>query len=469
MKLLTTASIIPTVGLLTKVLVYAVPLNLDSEELPVSLDHRQGRGLKGNLPSPFTTRDELKAEVDKYCGSPLTYTSVYGPIESWDVSQVTSFRQLFISKACNPDVSAWDTSRLTNLNAFSQDSTFNADISCWNTTSLTTMRDAFWNNKAFNQNIGNWDVSKVTTFDCAFNHASNFNQNLGCWPSTFWNASPGCRTGFNGGTQGQPCVSVGNCNTAGGGGDPHFHAFGNNFFTWQGWCDTILLKTPQLSDAPEIQMNIRSRRVRKWSAIDTVAVKVDSYIAEVGSHDGNLLLNGKEVDGIASPSVPFSVTVSTSATSKHTTLYYFDFGNSKRLEVKVDGRRNMLYTTVSGDYPPGTVGILGSPHRQGLFMRNGTKMKTGDINTYVESWQVRDTDEQIFKQISEPQYPQKCAYYTSEPTSQSSRHLKEIPDVSFGAASNACEGHHPGPMRNWCIDDVILTGDLESAQESFYG
>ena len=45
----------------------------------------------------------------------------------------------------------------------------------------------------------------------------------------------------------------------------------------------------------------------------------------------------------------------------------------------------MIYATLSGNYEKGTVGLLGSPHKPGLFARDGTKMTNEDINKYVES------------------------------------------------------------------------------------
>ena len=36
-------------------------------------------------------------------------------------------------------------------------------------------------------------------------------------------------------------------------------------------------------------------------------------------------------------------------------------------------------------------------------------------------------------------------------------------------AKSACTIHPPGPLTKVCVADVINTGDIESASESFYG
>ena len=88
---------------------------------------------------------------------------------------------------------------------------------------------------------------------------------------------------------------------AGGGGDPHFNAFGEIFYTWQGSCDAILMKTPKWNSTdPEISIHIRTGKVRKWSAIHAVAVKIEKDVIEIGSTDGKLLLNGRESESIES-------------------------------------------------------------------------------------------------------------------------------------------------------------------------
>ena len=83
---------------------------------------------------------------------------IHGPIEDWDVSQVTDFSYLFYGA--------------TN---------FTADLSGWDVSSGTNFNGMFKNATNFNAAIGNWNVSSGTNFSEMFNGATNFNQYIGYW------------------------------------------------------------------------------------------------------------------------------------------------------------------------------------------------------------------------------------------------------------------------------------------------
>ena len=86
--------------------------------------------------------------------------------------------------------------------------------------------------------------------------------------------------------------------SAGGGGDPHFFGFGGTYFTWQGHCDLVLIKTPKLSNGFNLEAHVRTKKVRKWSAIGAIAVKVGQDVIEIQSNDGKLNLNGNKVESV---------------------------------------------------------------------------------------------------------------------------------------------------------------------------
>ena len=53
-------------------------------------------------------------------------------------------------------------------------------------------------------------------------------------------------------------------------------------------------------------------------------------------------------------------------------------------------------------------------------------------------------------------------------SSRSNRHLKELHTVPTVDAIAACAVHHPGPLQNFCVDDVVMSGDLDSAKDEFH-
>ena len=107
-------------------------------------------------------------------------------LNSWDVSNVTSMENCFVSSTGNQnlDISDWNTKNLTNANYMFSQSQFNGDITNWDVSSLTNAAYMFDRATLFNQNISSWNTSNVTTFRQMFyNTIGNmiFNQPIGSW------------------------------------------------------------------------------------------------------------------------------------------------------------------------------------------------------------------------------------------------------------------------------------------------
>lgn len=262
---------------------------------------------------------------------------------------------------------------------------------------------------------------------------------------------------------------VASTGTASGGGDPHFLGFGGVAFTWQGTCDSILTMTSSIRDIERnMHVHIRTKKVRKWSAIDLIAFKIGNEVGEIGSDEARLIHNGIEKEGINSDLL--TVVKSFDKRRKKMIMYNIVFNKDKQLEVKVNLRYKMIYVSLSGNFPEETIGLLGSPHKPGLYSRNGTQMTEKEINKYSESWQVRDTDPQLFQQHKLPQYPEKCLYYLPKSASNTrSRRLLQRKTLTLEEATRACAAHSPGPLKTFCIEDVIGTADVDVAKDTFYG
>ena len=84
------------------------------------------------------SNDELGVAVDLWCDDNEAALELYGPINDWDVSLITSMSYLFMNK-----------------------SAFNSDNGNWDVSNVTTMVEMF-KNTSFNQDLSNWDVSNVT-------------------------------------------------------------------------------------------------------------------------------------------------------------------------------------------------------------------------------------------------------------------------------------------------------------------
>jgi len=262
------------------------------------------------------------------------------------------------------------------------------------------------------------------------------------------------------------CVAWYASDTAGGGGDPHFIGFGGIYFTWQGHCDLVLVKATNQADVDtDFEVHIRTTKVRKWSKIDAIAIKVGQDVGEISSENGMLILNGHEVNKVQQQ----SLTVAKSNLNGNNILYVFLIDGDKKLEIKVNTRTQMIFTSLSGNYSQNTEGILGSPHQPGFISRKGDHISSANVNAFAETWQVRDNDPRLFSTNRIPQYPSKCVYdVKKKPSSHHTRHLKELHHTTKDEAISACSNHHPGPLQNFCVDDVIMTGDLDAAKDEFY-
>lgn len=147
------------------------------------------------LPPPatsvFATRAELVVARDVWCTDPVGAAGVYGAINEWDVSGVTSFDFIFCAwsawtdRGCNADcndfnsdINGWDTSQATSMQGlFMEARGFNQPVT-FVTSQVTNMQRMFNNAASFNHELLTFDTSQVTSMAHMFNGANAFNQLL---------------------------------------------------------------------------------------------------------------------------------------------------------------------------------------------------------------------------------------------------------------------------------------------------
>ena len=98
----------------------------------------------------------IHTAVEAWCENQDAAKDQYGPIASWNTSEITSIHRLFLSKAG-----------------------FNEDISRWDVSNVTDMQSTFRGATSFNGDLSRWDVSNVTDMRYMFNGATSFNHQLG--------------------------------------------------------------------------------------------------------------------------------------------------------------------------------------------------------------------------------------------------------------------------------------------------
>ena len=110
----------------------------------------------------------IRTAVKAWCTNKAAAKAQYGPIASWDTSEVTDMSFLFSGKAVfNEDISRWDVSNVTSLfRAFERAISFNGDLSRWDVSNVTSMFCTFWDATSFNQQLsGSWSDSSANRLD----------------------------------------------------------------------------------------------------------------------------------------------------------------------------------------------------------------------------------------------------------------------------------------------------------------
>ena len=98
----------------------------------------------------------IRTAVELWCTDPAAAKQQYGPIASWDTSEIPNMERLFWHRA-----------------------NFNDDISRWTVSSVMNMNGVFWGATSFNGDLSQWDVSNVTNMSCMLHYATSFTHQLG--------------------------------------------------------------------------------------------------------------------------------------------------------------------------------------------------------------------------------------------------------------------------------------------------
>ena len=106
--------------------------------------------------------------VDGMCSD-----SEYGAMPTWDVSNVTSMREAFISKSdFNGNIVSWDVSNVTDMSyMFQYARAFNQDISAWDVSNVTDMSVMFYNAQSFKKYNHMKKITFLLVFISIFGYA----------------------------------------------------------------------------------------------------------------------------------------------------------------------------------------------------------------------------------------------------------------------------------------------------------
>ncbi len=238
-----------------------------------------------------------------------------------------------------------------------------------------------------------------------------------------------------------------------------------------------------------IHLHARTTRVdnarlqQSYSYISTIALMIGPDILEV-QEDGSILKNGLADDVFESSDedddeakgtfAGFGITKSLKGSRKKIIVYKLSLEQDVSIEVRCNTNSRMIFVDLFGTFPDDTVGLLGNPNHDRLFARDDKTDLTGAWNTLGDEWQVKADEPKLFDDKDRyPQHPVGCVYKASDAANPNlRRRLMALgeggkAEVTVAEAENVCT-HASGIKRQFCIDDVLATNDLELAADSFY-
>ena len=249
---------------------------------------------------------------------------------------------------------------------------------------------------------------------------------------------------------------VGDGESGGGYGDPHMKTWMGEVYDFHGACDLVLVSSPTFHNGAGLDLHIRTKIRDDWSFISDAALRIGDDVLEVGAKAYYYL---NDVAGAEIPSTVggFPVTLTHFGTRRH--RFEIDLGHMGVIAIKVFNE--FLAVEVNNAHSDGfgdSIGLMGAFSDGSLVGRSGQVY--ADHNEFGLSWQVHDTDTNLFQNQQGPQYPQLC--HMPAPKVMKSRRMSESL-VSFDVAAKAC-ADWTEETRESCIYDVMSTGDLDMAE-----
>ncbi|KAL3937847.1 MAG: hypothetical protein SGBAC_007128 [Bacillariaceae sp.] len=253
---------------------------------------------------------------------------------------------------------------------------------------------------------------------------------------------------------------------SGGNGDPHFKTWTGEHFEYHGQCDMVLLKDLDFAGGKGIEIQIRTKLVRYWSYIQSVAIRIGNEILEVeGSEDPSKDFKywynfeyQTEMESLSGFPVVFK---DRSSFSNYKAGLDIDLSSMFPGEkISIAAWKEFIRVDVKNGSKASfgkSVGVLGEFESGKTLSREGVLMN--DFVEYGQEWQVRPTEPMLFHKTSKPQFPAKCIQ-PEDPQGQRRRRLDES-SIKEEQAEAACASLNDPLDRKDCVYDVLATQDLD--------
>jgi hypothetical protein len=256
------------------------------------------------------------------------------------------------------------------------------------------------------------------------------------------------------------CESDGSSN-----GDPHFKTWKQEHFEFHGQCDMLLARDAGFADGIGLDVQIRTKLVRFWSYIHTASIRIGGDILEIqGSPDkedreSHYWFNFQyQADTSTVGGFPLSI----KSNGAHKRFFEVDLSSKfPGQKIVLSAFREFVSVDFKGATPESfgkTVGLLGDFNSGKTLARDGAT-EMNDFNDLGNEWQVLPSDDMLFHDKSEPQFPERCRL-PEDPQGERRRRLGES-TVSVEQAEAACATLKDPLSIKDCVYDILATQDLD--------
>jgi len=314
---------------------------------------------------------------------------------------------------------------------------------------ITDTRGAVWSIKVLRDAIGEGSVQEPVDPHTVEAFADAFVQikvnEIDCETETCVCAAPPCRTSESFG-------------------DPHITTWRNEHYEFHGQCDLVMLKDENFADGMSIDVHVRTKIIRFWSYIETVAIRIGNDVLEVtGSADADdanphYWIN-YEYQGELDTFAGFPVTQELPSVYKRS--YKIDLSSKYKHEyITVQIYKEFVRVQFSGGASSfgNSVGLLGNFYSGKTLARDGSTVMN-DFVEFGQEWQVLPTEPKLFHLASHPQFPEKCLN-PEDPRGERRRRLGES-KISIEQAEAACATLKDKLTTKDCVYDILATQDLD--------
>jgi len=249
------------------------------------------------------------------------------------------------------------------------------------------------------------------------------------------------------------------------GGDPHITTWKNEHYEYHGQCDLVLVKDTKFDEGQGLDIHIRTKIVRFWSYIKTVAIKIGDDILEIeGNGDADdaeaRYWMNFEYRGELKPLGGFAVTQKFQSAYKY--QYIVDLsskypGQSIIVQIYKEFVR-VKFMDGKEEVFGNTVGLMGDYKTGKTFARDGTTV-INDFTELGDEWQVLPSEPKLFHEVSHPQFPEQCIH-PEDPRGERKRRLDES-SISVEQAEEACATLKDPLTIKDCVYDILATQDLD--------